>query len=314
MLQVGGVLPKHKKAAQLLEEAGRWIAAKDLLQLIEDETQRAAAAWESQPLTVELARRLHDAVLASTVFGQMPPLRLSCIRSLRHFRYTGRCAEPACHDDACHGNIVVLHSRDPLQMSFNLPHHKNEAVWGHRAIQFTLPPDFAQLVYDFLGAPHMELCRYHNMFDTHRCTFAFMNNNGQGFDNPTFSVYWTKWLQQHGGPTMPPSMCRQVFVEERRSDARVAGPSDEGASLIMGHKVSQWDAWYDTHYHSRLGQKAVDDMIPWREALLQDAAAEPEATLDSGMQANSEVAESEYMSCNSDDGDDFEIDIEADSD
>ena len=309
---MGGVLPKPKKAAQLLEEAGRWIAAKDLLHLIENATQEAVAAWESQPLTVELARRLHDVILASTVFGHLPPLRLSCIRSLRHFLYTGKCAESACIDDTCHGNIVVLHSREPLQMSFHLPHHKNEAAWGHHAIQFTLPPAYAQLVYAFLGELHLELCRFHNFCDEHRCTFAFMNNKGQGFDNPTFSVYWTKWLQQHGGPALPPSMCRQVFVEERRSDARVAGPSDEGASLIMGHKVSQWDAWYDTHFHSRLGQKAVDHMISWRQALLQDVA-QPAATLASVMQASSEVAESGYMSCTSasfSDGDDIDIDID----
>lgn len=110
------------------------------------------------------------------------------------------------------------------------------------------------------------------------------------------------------GPAMPPSMCRQVFVEERRSDGRVAGPSDQGASMIMGHSVTQWDAWYDTHFHSRLGQKAVNEMVSWREALLQDAdaqTADQEAATDPTLSAPSPASPSTiesdtgYMSCDS---------------
>ena len=307
LLQVGNALPRPKKAAERLAEAGRWIAAKDLVKLIDTATQQVVAAMKGSPMTPDLARLFHDAVLASTVFGYLPPLRLSCIRSLQHYKYTGPCLDPGCSDPACHGNIVVLLSEKPLQMGFKLPHHKNEVAWGHKAIEFTLPQAYAELLYAYLGKPHEELCSFHNFCDEADCTFAFMSKKGQGFDNPTFSVHWTRWLCDQGAPAMPPSMCRQVFVEERRSDDRVAGPSDQGASLIMGHSVSQWDAWYDTHFHSRLGQNAVNQMLSWRETLLlqgansqplhAEAAAGPSMTASALASPNTTQPDTGYMSC-----------------
>lgn len=162
LLQVGKAVPRHKKAAERLAEAGRWITAKDLVNLIDTATQLAVAALNGSPLTVELSRMLHDAVLASTVFGHLPSLRLSCIRTLQHYKYTGPCLDPNCKDAACHGNIVVLKRQEPLEMAFHLPHHKNEGAWGHQAIQFTLPPAYAALLHAFLGKPHEELAVFTN--------------------------------------------------------------------------------------------------------------------------------------------------------
>jgi len=34
---------------------------------------------------------------------------------------------------------------------------------------------------------------------------------------------------------MNPSMCRQVFVDERASNCAAAGPSNQGAAMVMGH-------------------------------------------------------------------------------
>ena len=68
-----------------------------------------------------------------------------------------------------------------------------------------------------------------------------------------------------------------MFVEERRSDDRVVGPSDEGAALIMMHSVEQQDKWCNAlHFHSRLGENAVNHMASRREALLQVGAAHAE--------------------------------------
>jgi len=34
---------------------------------------------------------------------------------------------------------------------------------------------------------------------------------------------------------MNSSMCRQVFVDERASNTAAAGPSNQGAAMVMGH-------------------------------------------------------------------------------
>ena len=44
---------------------------------------------------------------------------------------------------------------------------------------------------------------------------------------------------------MNPSMCRQVFVDERQSHSAAAAPSNQGAAMVMGHSIKQWDKWYD---------------------------------------------------------------------
>ena len=46
---------------------------------------------------------------------------------------------------------------------------------------------------------------------------------------------------------MNPSMCRQVFVDERASNSAAAGPSNQGAAMVMGHSEQQWRNWYVAH-------------------------------------------------------------------
>ena len=42
--------------------------------------------------------------------------------------------------------------------------------------------------------------------------------HGRGFgDAPVHSVYWQNCLVSRGGVPMNPTMCRQVFVDERQS-------------------------------------------------------------------------------------------------
>lgn len=324
-LQLSQTQPKPQRTIASLEAEGKWLSAKQLVKLIDGAKDDAVRAMQqSEDVTVPLSRQLHDAMLACTVFGYLPPLRLSCIRSLKHFAYTGPCTEPCCSIPRCRGNRVCVVTSQPLQMTFELPHHKNEKAWGRGGIDFALPPEFAQLMYTFLGLPHQKLCSWHNFIEAD-CPFVFMSNAGKGFDNATFSTYWTKWLVAHNACAMPPSFCRQVFVAERRGDARVAGPSDEGASLIMGNSVAQWDKWYDLQLQSRIGQAAVDSMQSWRQALLQDVVSGPAQALPSVQPMGADVAqactrsgsqtESEYASCESDvDSEVVEIEIDIESD
>lgn len=87
-----------------------------------------------------------------------------------------------------------------------------------------------------------------------------------------------------GAPAISPSLCRQVFVAERRSADRVEGPKDSGAAMVMGHSVQQWNKWYDLDFKAREAQAAVDAMTPWRDALLsqtsqpQQVQQQPSAT------------------------------------
>jgi hypothetical protein len=61
---------------------------------------------------------------------------------------------------------------------------------------------------------------------------------------------------------------RHIFVEERMSNERVDGPQDKGASMVMGHSLKMWGSHYDTQYHGREAQNAVDGMDRWRDNLI----------------------------------------------
>ncbi len=68
---------------------------------------------------------------------------------------------------------------------------------------------------------------------------------------------------------MNPSMCRQAFVDERASSSAAAGPSNQGAAIVMGHSEQQWRNWYDMQFQPRLAKNAVNSMKLWRTAMLK---------------------------------------------
>ena len=83
---------------------------------------------------------------------------------------------------------------------------------------------------------------------------------------------------------MPPSNLRQVFVAERRSDDRAAGPADAAAASVMGHLAAQWTT-YDVHLHQVKTQIVVDAMPAWRQHMLQH-----ESSTDAGPSGSAIVA------------------------
>ncbi|KAL3141509.1 hypothetical protein ABBQ32_005070 [Trebouxia sp. C0010 RCD-2024] len=143
-----------------------------------------------------------------------------------------------------------------------------------------------------------------------------MDMHGRGFvAAAVLTLYWQKWLVSRGGVPMNPSMCRQVFVDERQSDSATAGPSNQGAAMVMGHSVKQWDKWYDMQYHPRLAQNAVDGMQSWRAAMLQShMLAAPDLTLSTALHCGhvlvSDSEESRYQSCCSDSDSDIDVDLD----
>jgi hypothetical protein len=64
---------------------------------------------------------------------------------------------------------------------------------------------------------------------------------------------------------------RSVFVTDRMENPERPGPSNEGASIIMGNSVRQWHASYwPTKRQTQVGE-ATGAMQVYREALLSEA-------------------------------------------
>ncbi|KAL3163440.1 hypothetical protein ABBQ32_009816 [Trebouxia sp. C0010 RCD-2024] len=285
----------------------------NLVQTIHGAQQQSQAQLQQQGVTVETSRDMHDAALAAMIFSHLPPIRLSCIKSLVGPAYLGPCLHPDCKEPSCEGNRLSIMSESPLLMRISLPHHKNARKWGKAVIEFDVPSDLAQLLHTYLGAPRKALLEHHLLIGD-ACPYVFMDMHGRGFvAAAVLTLYWQKWLVSRGGVAMNPSMCRQVFVDERQSDSATAGPSNQGAAMVMGHSVKQWDKWYDMQYHPRLAQNAVDGMQSWRAAMLQShTLAAPELTLSTALHCGhvlvSVSEESRYQSCCCDSDIDIDLD------
>ncbi|KAL3137449.1 hypothetical protein ABBQ32_006969 [Trebouxia sp. C0010 RCD-2024] len=300
--QVADQLPRPSKDPKGLADIGKWMCAADLVHTIHGAEQQSQAQMQQQGVTVETSRVMHDAALAAMIFSHLPPVRLSCIRSLVGPAYLGPCLHPDCKEPSCEGNRLSIMSESPLLMRISLPHHKNARKWGTAVIEFDVPSDLAQLLHTYLGAPRKALLEHHLLIGD-ACPFVFMDMHGRGFvAAAVLTLYWQKWLVSRGGVPMNPSMCRQVFVDERQSDSATSGPSHQGAAMVMGHSVKQWDKWYDMQYHPRLAQNAVDGMQSWRAAMLQSQTlAAPDLTLSTALHCGhvlvSDSEESRYQSC-----------------
>ncbi len=118
-------------------------------------------------------------------------------------------------------------------MRIQLSHHKNACKWGQAFIEYDL---LAELLYTYLGEPRRVLLEHHLLIGQ-SCPCVFMDMHGRGFAGAV--LYWQKWLVLQGGVSMNPSVCRQVFVDERASNSAAAGPSNQEAAMVMGHSEQQ---------------------------------------------------------------------------
>ena len=266
-MQVGRavITPPSKTASDLP-------SAKELVTAIHQHQLKVMDFHAKEGMSAKLARSLQDLALLCTCFGHLPPIRLSCIRSLMVPSYAGPCLNPNCTDKSCHGNQLQVTPQHGLHL--HLPHHKNEKNWGRAAISFSLPPELANLLKLHLSEGWTLLTEYNGAEDA---CHVFVDMQGRPFNHSNFSGYWSRIMKAIDAPLLSPSLCRQVFVLERRSEERVAGPSDRGAAMVMGHSVKQWDKWYDLNFHARQAQQAVNAMTTWRQALLSPAAQPQQA-------------------------------------
>ena len=136
-LQVADQLPRPTKDPEGLADIGKWLSAADLVHLIgfHRAEQQSQAQMQQQGVTVETSRDIHDAALAAMTFSHLPPIRLSCIRSLVVPTYAGHCLHLDCKEPSCQGNRLYTVSESPLLMRIKLPHHKNARKCTPRVIR-----------------------------------------------------------------------------------------------------------------------------------------------------------------------------------
>ena len=154
LLQLSRALPRIHRTVEGQTELNKWITAAALLPAVVKVKTAAQEKVQQLGHTLSTSRQLHDALLACTIFGFLPPLRLACIRSLLHPSYKGPCPHPDCSREGCRGNRLVIISREPVVLSLKIPHHKNEKAWGQRPIEFNLPQAYAELMLDFVVQGH----------------------------------------------------------------------------------------------------------------------------------------------------------------
>ena len=123
--QLSRIMSKPRADVGDLIEQGTWMSADEVVKLINDfrtDTERLLPAPQ-QPLSLFMARQLHDSCLTCCMFGYLPPLRLCVLRTLQ-VPWATKCLHPDCHDVNCKGNR--LEHRDG-EMYLHQNHFKVDA-------------------------------------------------------------------------------------------------------------------------------------------------------------------------------------------
>ena len=115
--QLARIMARPRADVQDLQEAGSWMEAGELVKLInifKEQTLEMLPA-EDQELSVYMARQLHDASLACSMFGFMLPTRLCVLRTLQ-LPAAAKCLSLDCRDPNCLANRLHI-KEEGLQMS-----------------------------------------------------------------------------------------------------------------------------------------------------------------------------------------------------
>jgi hypothetical protein len=154
--QIGEAMVHNKKRdSSHLEEQGQWVGAKGLLGLVHGYVKDVFTLLEQEgPRTMEVARMVHDALLASIMFGWIPSLRPTCVRTLVGPSHVGEChLGKGCKRGAqCKGNQVIGNGGQGY--TIHIPHHKVAKKWRGQAITFKLPKDPQGLMDEHVGWGH----------------------------------------------------------------------------------------------------------------------------------------------------------------
>ena len=270
--QMVHLLPVRVRERDLdkLQEQGRWQGTEQVLVCLEEcrlfmlQHQTCARAPE------QLLRVLHDIAMVSCMFGFMPSLRHSCLRSMQPPSPEPVCSDAACDlGQDCKGNRLHVSADGSMRMCF--PHHKTRTSTGS-GIEVAVPAQLAELLHVYVGQVRPALL--HGWRGG--CATLFMTPRCRPYRSTDFSGYFRSMCKRLGIPLdLPPHMLRNIFVHHRRTNPGLPGPLEAAAAQVMGNSVRAWDRAYDNGFNARQANRAVADTLSWREAVLGQASAEP---------------------------------------
>ena len=277
--QLVGSMAKRRLDPVQLEEEDAWLPAHEMVALLDQYRLQVLSRVPKEGLcNPHTARLLHDAALSSCMFGYLPPIRLSCLRSLViPGMGTTACMDKDCKmKQQCKGNRLLWRQGSLWIM---LPHHKNQKRHDCEPIDLQLPEEMQQLMAMYLEKGHPVLA-------SSGMQHMFMDKKGRPMEKAaTMTHYWQHLLTQMGAKAkFPPNRLRHIFVDERMSSSRVEGPADNGASQVMGNSEVQWKRVYDLRAFQRDTTAAADAMPSWRAAMLAMLAGLAEEEYCSGVE------------------------------
>lgn len=159
--QIVTVLHINRTDLAVLQQEGKLMPAEDLVLALDKFRRHALQAVPSArsvTLSPYAARLLHDAALGCTLFGYIPPPRLSCVRTLQ-VPWSVGCLHEDCVDlpthHSCIGNRLEVRNSE---LWIVLSHHKNKFKWDGTVIRFRLPTELESLMHAYLLRAHWVLC------------------------------------------------------------------------------------------------------------------------------------------------------------
>lgn len=142
-------------------------------------------------------RVLHDACLSSCMFGMLPPIRLSCLRTLQ-VPGQGVCLNDDCrksvHHQSCGGNRLEF-AGEALFMI--LPHHKLQVRWQRAVIKIRLPRLLQELLVMYIEKGHHRI--------SPGSPYMFSDSHGRPMlEGSSMTNWFYQLLKTLGSPAMFP--------------------------------------------------------------------------------------------------------------
>jgi len=273
--QIPTILPSVNKDIGQLQEDGGWMNADQVVAMFEKLRQGALAGMSVEGGgRMHACMTLHDACLASCMFGYLPPVRLSCLRSLQ-MPGQETCLHKDCINSvghlSCGGNRLEWVNG---VLCMILPHHKLQVRWNQAAIKVKLPKELQDLLLLYLDQGHRLI--------SPQSPFVFSDSKGKPMLAATSMTNWfQQLLKRLGAPaSFPPNRLRHIWVDERLSLDRAEGPEDKHACMVMGNSIQAWQKHYDLSYNIRNSQQGVDRTAVWRRAMLDRSAQGEDVVVD----------------------------------
>ena len=279
---MGGIIlnsvSKKRRCIAEMQQQGTWTTAPQLVAAIAAFHKRTehlllVAILTEQVITQALCRQVHDACLAMTLFGWLPPLRLSCVAGLT--LDGAGCAARDCSVPGCLGNRLQLPvSGGQSLCSMHLPHHKTEHRTGNAIVVERLPADLSWMLEKYV-----RFCRPTLVSKVKPARSVFLSVTGLSLSPSALSTYFKAVILPALGLSalhFPPVLLRHIFVCQRLDEvdtaAAAVGPVHDDAALAMGNSVRMWQRAYHLNRDSTGVSRSVNAMPGWRASMLAQAA------------------------------------------